>query len=252
MTRPRILGVPVDPVTFEEMLQKIGEWAASTGLHQICTVNPEFVIVAQNDPVFYEVLQHADLCVPDGWGVVWALRMRGIHVPERVTGSDGVPMIAERAAGKGWRLFLLGAGPGVAKQAAQFLCDQYPLLKIVGTYEGSPRPEEAEKIIQLVNTAQPDILLVAYGAPKQDIWIYQHKGELQVKVAMGIGGTLDFITGAVPRAPRFFRRTGLEWLYRLYLQPSRWRRMLRLPLFAFYALWYGENLTRKKRDGAHD
>ncbi|MBZ0308256.1 MAG: WecB/TagA/CpsF family glycosyltransferase [Anaerolineae bacterium] len=249
----RLLGVPVHPTTFEGMLQQIGEWV-TTGerLHQICTVNPEFVMQAQQNPLFYEVLQHADLCIPDGWGVVWALRWRRVQVPERVTGSDGVPMIAERAAKEGWRLFLLGAGPGIAQKAAAMLCRKHPALQIVGTYEGSPRPEEADTILNLINAAQPDILLVAYGAPKQDIWIYQHKNELQVKVAMGIGGTLDFITGNVPRAPLFFRRFGLEWLYRLYLQPSRWRRMLRLPVFAFYALLYGENQPGKKPDGTHD
>lgn len=239
MTRPRILGVPVDPITFEDMLQKIEEWVRDESLHQICTINPEFIMTAQNDTQFYEVLQHADLCVPDGWGVVWTLRLRGVRVPERVTGSDGVPLIAKRAAEKGWRLFLLGAGAGVAKQAAQILQKKHPAIQIVGTYEGSPHPEESNEIIQLVNEANPDILLVAYGAPKQDIWIFQHKTRLNAKVAMGIGGTLDFITGNIPRAPLFYRRFGLEWLYRLYLQPSRWRRMMRLPIFAVKALILG-------------
>ncbi len=249
----RLLGVPVHPTTFEGMLQTIGAWVKKgERLHQICTVNPEFIMQAQQNPLFYEVLQHADLCIPDGWGVVWALRWHGVHVPERVTGSDGVPMIAERAAQEGWRLFLLGAGPGIAQKAAEILCRKHPALQIVGTYAGNPHPEEADTILNLINAAQPDILLVAYGAPKQDIWIYQHQQELKVKVAMGIGGTLDFITGTIPRAPMFFRRFGLEWLYRLYLQPSRWRRMLRLPVFAFYALRYGEHPPGKKPHGAHD
>lgn len=252
MNRPRVLGVPVDTITFEEMLQKIGEWVAGESLHQICTVNPEFIMAAQQDMAFYEVLQQADLCVPDGWGVVWALRLRGIHVPQRVTGSDGVPMIAERAAKEGWRLFLLGAGPGIAQKTAQILREKHPAIQIVGTYEGSPRPEEADEIIAIVNAAQPDILLVAYGAPRQDIWICQHRDHLKVKVAMGIGGTLDFITGNIPRAPLFYRRFGLEWLYRLYLQPSRWRRMLRLPVFAVKALLFGARPPKRMSYGAHD
>ncbi len=240
MNRPQVLGIPVDPITFEDMLQKIGVWiAVSDGLHQICTVNPEFIVVAQQNRQFAQVLHQADLCVPDGWGVVWALRLRGITVPQRVTGSDGVPLIAERAAKAGWTIFLLGGWNGVAAKAAHILCEKYPNLRIVGTYEGSPSPEEADVIIHRINTATPDILLVAYGAPKQDIWIDTYRHRLTVKVAMGIGGTLDFITGNVPRAPLVFRRLGLEWLYRLYLQPSRWRRMLRLPIFVYQVLRFG-------------
>jgi N-acetylglucosaminyldiphosphoundecaprenol N-acetyl-beta-D-mannosaminyltransferase len=241
MTRPRILGVPADPTTFEAMLEKIDLWV-KTGehLHQICTLNPEFIIQAQHNPAFYEVLQNSDLNVLDGWGTVWALRLRGVQVPERVTGSDGVPKIVERAPQKGWRLFLLGAGPGIAARAAEIFRERYPGVQILGVYEGSPRQEEVETILEIVNSAGADILLVAYGAPAQDLWIYQHRERLRVKVAMGIGGTLDFVTGNIPRAPQWMRRTGLEWLHRLYLQPSRWRRMMRLPLFAWKAFRYGE------------
>jgi N-acetylglucosaminyldiphosphoundecaprenol N-acetyl-beta-D-mannosaminyltransferase len=239
MTRPRILGVPVDPITFEDMLRHIEEWI-HTGdrLHQICTINPEFIIIAQTHPEFYAVLQGSDLNVIDGWGTVWALRWRGITVPQRVTGSDGVPLIAERAAQKGWRLFLLGGFNGVAERSAQILRSRYPGLQIAGTYEGSPHPDEAEEIIRRINIAQVDILLVAYGAPNQDIWIRQHRARLQVKAAMGVGGVFDFITENIPRAPVWMRHWGIEWVYRLYLQPSRWRRMLRLPVFAVKALLF--------------
>lgn len=245
MNRPAILGIPVDLITFEGLLAQIGDWVqADDGLHQICTVNPEFIMQAQRTPQFYNVLQESALNVADGWGAVWALRLRGIAVPERVTGSDGVPLIAARAAQEGWRLFLLGAGPSVAAWAGEILKSRNPALQIVGVYEGSPAPEEADEIIRCVNEAGTDILLVAYGAPQQDLWIYQHRARLKVKVAMGIGGSLDFIAGVVPRAPRWMRRSGLEWLYRLILQPWRWRRMLVLPLFAVYALIYGGRSPR--------
>lgn len=241
MTRAKILGVPIDLITFDDLLGCIGQWVElDDGLHQICTVNPEFIIIAQQDAAFYQVLHRADLCAADGVGVVLALRLRGIRVPQRVTGSDGVPMIAERAAQLGWRIYLLGAGPGIAEQAAQILTARYPGLQIVGTYAGSPQPDEAADIIGRVNAAEPDILLVAYGAPAQDQWIDRYRADLRVKVAMGIGGSLDFVTGKVKRAPRFMQRMGLEWLYRLYLQPWRWRRMLRLPIFATQAMIRGE------------
>ncbi len=242
MTRPRLLGIPADPITFEGLLQHIQRWIkADEGLQQVCTINPEFLVMAQRDPVFRVVLrQHSALNVVDGWGAVWALRARGVTVPERVTGSDAVPLIIERAATQGWRVFLLGAWEGVAADAARIFEAQHPDVQIVGTYAGSPAPEDAEAIIAQVNASDADILLVAYGAPRQDIWIHQHRDALRVKMAMGIGGTLDFITGRVPRAPGWWRRTGLEWLYRLYKQPWRWRRMLRLPLFVWWVLRYGE------------
>lgn len=248
MTRPRILGVPADPISYETLLEEIAGWIAEdSGPHQICTVNPEFIIIAQQNPAFYEVLQQSDLNIIDGWGAVLALRLRGIEVPVRVTGSDGVPMIAEHAAKHGWRLFLLGAGPGVAQKAAQIFEGQYPGLRIAGTYEGSPHPDEADAIIEMVNQVKADILLVAYGAPAQDLWIYEHRERLRVKVAMGIGGTLDFVTGHTPRAPLWMRNAGIEWLYRLYLQPSRWRRMLRLPRFAVMAALFGERPPKHAR-----
>jgi N-acetylglucosaminyldiphosphoundecaprenol N-acetyl-beta-D-mannosaminyltransferase len=255
MIRPHILGVPADPITFEDMLRHMEEWIhVGDRLHHICTINPEFIIIAQRDPEFFAVLQESDLNVIDGWGTVWALRLRGIQVPQRVTGSDGVPLIAERAAQKGWRLFLLGGFNGVAECSAQILQTRYPSLQIAGTYEGSPHPDQAEEIIRRINAAQADILLVAYGAPKQDIWIHQYRERLQVKVAMGVGGAFDFIAGAVPRAPLWMRRGGIEWLYRLYLQPSRWRRMLRLPLFAVKALLFKDrppSHARRHNDAHH-
>lgn len=253
MSRPRILGVPADPITFEDLFAQIETWISQNdGLHQVCTINPEFIMVAQHDPEFYGVLQKADLCVLDGWGAVWALRLRGVEVPQRVTGSDGVPMMMQRAAERGWRVFLLGAAEGVAEKAAQILQNRHPALKIVGTYAGSPARAEANEIIQRINAAQPDILLVAYGAPRQDVWIDRYRAKLNVKVAMGIGGTLDFITGIVPRAPQWLCRIGLEWLYRLYLQPARWRRMLRLPVFAVMAFLFRARPPKHARLHAHD
>jgi N-acetylglucosaminyldiphosphoundecaprenol N-acetyl-beta-D-mannosaminyltransferase len=237
-----ILGVPVDAITFDDLLEAIRQWIArGDRVYQICTVSPEFVIIAQGNPDFMQVLRSADLCAADGVGILFAARYLGHPLPQRVTGSDGVPLIAERAAREGWRLFLLGAGPGVAGQAAAALIARCPGLQIVGTYMGSPSPDEEQTVLERVNASGADILLVAYGAPHQDLWIARNRERLKVHVAMGVGGTFDFIAGVVPRAPRWMRRFALEWLYRLYRQPWRWRRMLRLPRFAWAVIRRGKS-----------
>ena len=249
--RITILGIPVDVTTFAGMLAAIAGWIArGDRVYQICTVSPEFVMIAQDDAEFRRVLRSADLCVADGAGLLLAARYLGRPLPERVTGSDGVPLIAQRAAHEGWKLFLLGAAPGVAEQAAQKLQAQNPGLQIAGSYAGSPAPEEADAIIERVNRSGADILLVAYGAPRQDVWIARHRARLNVRVAMGVGGTFDFIAGVIPRAPEWMRRSGLEWLYRLYRQPWRWRRMLRLPRFVWAVLRHRDRPLQHDSEGA--
>ncbi len=240
--RVTILGVPVDAVTYDSWLALVERWLQDRRIgrpHHVCTVNPEFIMIAQKDPNFFNVLQRADLCIPDGVGLLWAARRLGHPLPERVTGSDGVPLIAERAAREGWRLFFLGAQPGVADRAAEILMARHPGLKIVGTYSGSPAPYEEDELVEQVNASGADILFVAYGAPVQDKWIARNLPRLRVKMAMGVGGAFDFIAGVVPRAPLWMQRLGLEWLYRLYLQPRRIRRMLRLPRFVLAVLRRG-------------
>ncbi len=158
-------------------------------------------------------------------------------MPERIPGSELVYHLAGLAAEKGWRLFLLGAAPGVAEEAATVFERQYPGLIIAGTYAGSPDPAENEAIVQRINDSRADLLFVAYGAPRQDKWIWRNREALDtVRVAMGVGGSLDFVSGRAERAPRWVQNIGLEWLHRLYREPWRWRRMLALPRFAFKVL----------------
>ena len=237
----RVLGVPVDGITYAQWIELIGQWInEATSARHVCTVNPEFIMIARNDPVFFQILRRADLCVPDGVGLLWASRILGSPIPQRVTGSDGVPLIARHAAERGWRIFLLGAAEGIAAEAAGVLNRRHPALQIAGCYAGSPSEAEEDAIVALVNQSAVDILFVAYGAPEQDKWIARNLPRLQVKMAMGIGGSLDFIAGVVPRAPAWMRRYGLEWLYRLMRQPWRFRRMLRLPRFVC-AVWLARN-----------
>lgn len=239
--RIRILGVPVSVIGYDDWIALIGRWIETgvTPARHVCTVNPEYVMIAQQDSNFSNILQRADLTVPDGVGLLWAARRLGTPLPERVTGSDGVPRIAEAAAQHGWKLYFLGAAPRVAEQAAEILRARYPGLQVVETYSGSPAPEDEDALVARVNASGADLLFVAYGAPEQDKWIARNLPRLNVRMAMGVGGTFDFIAGVVPRAPESMRQIGLEWLYRLYLQPWRIGRMLRLPRFVLAVLRRG-------------
>jgi N-acetylglucosaminyldiphosphoundecaprenol N-acetyl-beta-D-mannosaminyltransferase len=237
--RLNILGVAIDRVDFALTLDLIDAWVmqrraargAAPHCRQICTVNPEFIIDARHDPDFAAVLARADLCVPDGAGVLWAARRAGQPLRERVTGSDGIYRICERAAARGWRVYLLGAAPGVAERAAAALVSHYPNLMVAGCYAGSPADEEWPQIWAKLGAAAPDILFVAYGHPRQDFWIDHHRAELPAAVAIGVGGAIDFAAGVAQRAPLWMQRLSLEWLHRLVTQPWRWRRMLKLPVF---------------------
>lgn len=238
-----ILGVPVHAVTMTQTLALVETYMVEPRIHQIATVNPEFVMAAQSDPAFRQVLRSADLCLPDGVGLLYAARRIGRTLPERVPGSELVYVLAERAATRGWPLFLLGAAPGVAEEAAQLLHARYPGLRIVGTFAGSPAIEENDDIVRRINDSGASMLFVAYGAPKQDKWIERNRLNLPaVRVAVGVGGSLDFVTGRAIRAPQLMQDWGLEWLHRLYKEPWRWRRMLALPRFALRVMFTGQSV----------
>ncbi len=229
-----ILNIPIHAVTMAQTLALVEQYMTQPRLHQIATVNPEFVMTAQNDADFHHILQSADLCLPDGVGLLYAARRQGRPLPERVPGSELVYRLAELASAKGWPLFLLGAAPGVAEEAAHALGERYPGLTIAGTHAGSPAGEENDDIVRRINDSGAALLFVAYGAPKQDKWIDRNRDSLPaVRVAIGVGGSLDFITGRSVRAPQWAQDMGLEWLHRLYKEPWRWRRMLALPRFAW-------------------
>ncbi len=228
----RVLGVRVHAVDYAATLGLIEAWIAEGGPHQVVTVNPEFVMLAQGHAGFHRVLDEADLCVPDGVGILWAARLLGHPLPERVTGSDLVPMLAARAAQQGWRLYFLGAAEGVAARAAEVLVAHYPGLQVAGAFGGSPAPEEAPALVARIRAARPDVLCVAYGAPAQDLWIAAHRSELGVPAMLGVGGAFDHIAGLRRRAPMWIQQAHLEWLFRLVTQPWRWRRQLALPRFA--------------------
>lgn len=235
MTQARILGVRVDCLDTKQTLERIEEFVGSGRLHQVATVNPEFVMRAQSDREFARVLEAADLCLPDGTGVVWAARRQGCALLEPVAGTDLVQPLAALCARHRFRLFLLGARPGVGAELAARLAAANPGLQ-VEAHSGDPDASNDEENLRRISDHKTDVLLVAYGAPTQELWIDRLRSRLAVSVAMGVGGAFDYLTGRVARAPAWMRRAGLEWLHRLAHQPWRFRRMTVLPLYALKVL----------------
>lgn len=237
-----ILGVRVDNITFEDALAQVDAYLGKGGFHQLATINTEFVILAQTHPDFMRVLNASPLNVPDGVGLLWASRRLGNPLRERVTGQELVDRIAQLATARQARVFFLGAREGVAELAARALCEKHPDLPVAGCYSGSPDAREQDEIVARVNTSRARVLFVAYGPPKQELWIARNAPRLQVAVAMGVGGTFDTLAGLVPRAPAWMRRAGLEWTFRLIHDPRRIRRQMTIPYFMWLIL------TRKRKN----
>jgi N-acetylglucosaminyldiphosphoundecaprenol N-acetyl-beta-D-mannosaminyltransferase len=236
-----ILGVRVDDVTYDETVALITRWidearAGAGRPHVVTTPNPEIVMAARRDRPFRALLGQTALNVPDGIGLVLAARLRRQRFREHVRGSDLVSRLAAVGAAHGHRWYLLGAGEGIAQRAADALQQRFPGLTIAGAAPGSPRPEDDPATWATIRAAGPvDLILVAYGAPNQERWLARSLGPLGIPVGIGVGGVFNFLSGAIPRAPRWMQRLELEWLHRLIVQPSRWRRQARLPLFMILA-----------------
>ena len=224
-------GVQIDRVTMAEALVRIEDLAETGRGAFVVTPNADHIVKLQKDSGFREVYRHADLVLADGMPLIWAARFLGTPLPERVTGSDLFPRVCQMAAARDYGLFLLGGRPGAADRAGEILRERYPGLRIVGTYcppfGFEHRPEENQKITALIRAAEPHILCVGLGAPKQEKWIFQYREAVGVPVSLGIGVTFEFVAGMVRRAPVWMQKTGLEWLYRLLMEPKRlWRRYL--------------------------
>jgi N-acetylglucosaminyldiphosphoundecaprenol N-acetyl-beta-D-mannosaminyltransferase len=241
-----VLGIPVDLVTEQDVLQFVRERIEKRSPARIVTVNAEFVVRAQHDRTFRAALVDADLATPDGAGVVWALRRDGVPGVHRVGGSDLIWSLSRQAAEFGHRVFLLGGAPGVAEAAGRTLEGRYRGLLVCGSYAGSPDPDQDKVIVDLIRRSRADLLFVAFGAPAQELWIARTLGQTGVGAAMGVGGSLDYVAGTARRAPGWMQDRGLEWLWRLIRQPWRWRRMLALPRFAYLVL-AGSALGRERK-----
>ena len=231
-----VLQVPFDVVTMEEATDKVMGFMNDGRPHIICTPNPEIVMEAQGDRELMEILRAADLVVPDGVGVIWASKYSQTTLKERVAGYDLVQTVFSRMKDTESTAYFLGGSPGVAQLAAKRMAKKYPGLKIVGVHNGYFDSTEEKKIIADIKKLSPSILLVGLGAPKQEKWIYDNMRIAQANICIGVGGCFDVMAGNVNRAPKVFRRFGLEWFYRLLKQPSRFWRMLRLPKFVLVVL----------------
>ena len=242
-----VRGVHVHNVNLDEALACIDAFCAEEGLHTVVTPNAEIVQMCIEDADLMTLLAKADLVIPDGAGVVLASKILGTPLKAKAPGCELGERIVAAAAQKGQRVYFLGGKPGIAELAAQRLKEKYPDFAPVGMHDGYFQKTGAENdaVIAEIHAAAPDILFVCLGVPAQEKWIDENRDRLPtVRVALGLGGSLDSYAGTVKRAPKLFIDLGLEWLYRLIKQPSRIGRMMKLPKFLFGTVWY--KLTNQK------
>lgn len=234
--RIKILGVPVDCVDMSGALDEVDAMIAGTTGNTVFAVNPEKVMKALDDPALLQHLENAGLLIPDGVGVVFASRLLRLGTMKRVPGSELMPAICERATIKGYKIFLFGAAHEVSDAVARILPSRYPGLKVVGNQHGFLSDVDMPDLVDRINASGAEVLFVALGSPKQEEWMARYLPQLKIRVCQGVGGTFDVIAGKVKRAPVFWRRIHLEWLYRLLSDPKRLMRQKALPKFAWRVL----------------
>lgn len=240
MTRTKpsidILGCRVDALSRAEAAERIAELAQGDTPALVVTLGVEMTMYAQRHARFRALVNRSELSLCDTIGLMLASRARHGPLRERVTGVDLIEPLAERsAAGGGLRFFFFGGAPGIAERAAIALRNRHPGIEVVGTRDGFFAPGQSPTIVASIVASKANVLLVGLGSPKQEYWLEEFLGATKCGVGIGVGGSFDVIAGTVPRAPRVLRRAGLEWLYRLIREPSRWRRQLALPRFAIAA-----------------
>ncbi len=231
MTSPdriNLFGIQIDPLRMAGAVERVYGWlrAPEQGCRFVVTPNVDHTVLLQSNTELCAAYQRAGLVLADGFPVVWASRMLRRPLPETVTGSDLVPALFDAAQARGGvKVYLLGAGPGVAEKAAEQVEQRWPAVKVVGTYSpplGFERDaQENEKIISLVNDSQAELLVLGFGAPKQELWIARYADRLHVPAALCVGATIDFLAGEKSRAPIWMRKLRMEWLHRLCTEPRR-------------------------------
>jgi N-acetylglucosaminyldiphosphoundecaprenol N-acetyl-beta-D-mannosaminyltransferase len=231
-----ILGLRVDRISPDEALRMVEGFISSRTPRHVVTADASMAVIARRDADLQAIVQQADLVTPDGAGILWASRLLRTPVTEKVSGVDLVAQLCRLSAEQGYQVFFLGAAPGVADEAAVNLRIKYPGAQIVGTRDGFFTPEQEPEIVAQIKAAAPDVLLVAFGIPKQEKWISRYKTALDVPVSVGIGGSFDVYSGRVKRAPIWMQKASLEWLYRLWSNPKKIGKVMTLPKFALLAL----------------
>ncbi|MGB8258824.1 MAG: WecB/TagA/CpsF family glycosyltransferase [Terracidiphilus sp.] len=219
-----VLGLPLDSVTLSGAVDAVERLILSGGCHQVATANLDFWLNSLTDQHLHRIIAGCSLVLPDGMPLVWASKLLGSPLAERVTGVDLIPRLAELSARKGYKIFLLGGRDAVADRAARLLERMHPGVRIVGAYAPAERNlamMDHGEMLSRVHAAKPDILLVAFGNPKQEKWIWMHRKRLGVPVAMGVGGSFEILVGDMRRAPRWVQLAGFEWLMRTLQEPSR-------------------------------
>ncbi len=219
-----VMGLPLAPVTLGEAVNRIDAMIESGETHQVATANLDFWLNSTRDEHLHRILAGCEMVLADGMPLVWASRMLGDALPERVTGVDLVPQLMAMSARKGYRVFLLGGREGVAERAAEMFERQFPGVHICGIFAplvASLDEMDNSEMVERVKAAKPDLLLVSFGNPKQEKWIWMNKKRMGVPVSIGIGGSLDMLLGDLNRAPRWMQKTGLEWAMRLAQEPKR-------------------------------
>ena len=250
--RLRLGHVAVDHLSFAGALDAIEEFVDRRQGGLVFTPNVDHVVIAERDPQFRAAYAAADLSLADGMPIVWASRLLGAPLPEKISGSDLVLPLMSRASSRGWRVFLLGAGPRVADIAAERLRAERGVL-VVGTAAPVIRVEpgeadpEGDAAAEAIRAVEPDLVFVAFGAPKQEIWMHRHREALAPAVMVGVGASLDFIAGRVRRAPPWVSQAGLEWLWRLAREPRRLGRRYLIEDPRFLAVLGRELLARRRR-----
>lgn len=234
--RIEILGVPVDCVSMAGTVEFVEASIRAGRQVSVLAVNPEKIIKAQTDATVMRLLRNSGLLIPDGIGVVLAAWIFGLGKMQRVPGSELMPRLCELAAQKGHKVYLFGANPKVNSRAVQRLLERYPGLQIVGHQHGYVNDVDMPELIERINASEAQMLFVALGSPRQEMWIEHYAPHLNVKIFQGVGGTFDVIAGTVKRAPWLFRTAHLEWFYRLMAQPKRLLRQTALPKFVYQVL----------------
>lgn len=231
MERIEVLGCKFDNVNMQEAVEKCKEFINGDNGNLIVTPNPEIVMRAREDEEFKNIINNAELVIPDGIGIVKAANILKTPLKERVAGYDLICNLLEEGKDGSISFYFFGSKPGFAEEAKQKLEKKYPNIKIVGTHTGYFNSEEEEEIVKEIRNLRPDVLLVGIGAPKQEKFINKYKNEGFFKIGIGCGGSIDVLAGEVKRAPKLFIKLHLEWFYRLLKQPSRFGRMMVLPKF---------------------
>lgn len=250
--RVDFMGVPLDVLRTEDVLAKIGELCAQNGrVHTLIYLNAHTYCQNFSDPQYHEVVRNADLVYPDGMSIVWGSRIIGRPVPVKLTLSDMIHPIAEYAAKHGMGIYLLGGKPGVAERAANALKVRNPDLKIAGTQDGFFAQAENGTIVESINRAKPHILLVGMGAPYQEKWVGENLDALKVPICIPCGGLFNFLSGDTPRAPHWMSDNGLEWFFRLCVEPRRLWKRYSYENFRF-AWSLGRHLLRRSQNPRND